>query len=196
MIVIIFFAVLCIVLFIMLLVGSELYTESSKRKAGRDGEEYATQIIRQAMNEKDILLTNISVSYGDNKTELDEVIVNSRGVFIVEVKNYSGTLYGTIEDFEWCKRKTSRGGNCYEKIVRNPIKQVNRQVYILSNYLRTQGVQVWVEGYVFFVNDNSPVQDKSVLRTHDDIDSAIHGKVNNHLSRAVMKKIIECIETE
>lgn len=48
-------------------------------------------------------------------------------------------------------------GNTFEKNVKNPIKQVKRQTYILAKYLEYYGPRVWVEGYAFLVNGNSPV---------------------------------------
>lgn len=168
--------------------------ESGAERAGRKGEIFATQIIDEILNEKDVLLTNINMSFEGKDTELDNVIINNRGVFIIEVKNYSGTLYGDEDDYEWIKRKVSRGGNIYQKTVNNPIRQVKRQIYILSNYLKQYGINVWVEGYVFLVEMNSPIESGYILNTRNDIDNAIHLKTNNKLTNASVDRIIELLE--
>ena len=65
------------------------------------------------------------------------------------MKNYAGTIYGKTDDYTWIKCKTDPYGNTFTKTVRNPIKQVNRQVYLLARHLEEYGFYVWVEGYAF-----------------------------------------------
>ncbi len=101
------------------------------------------------LKEKDLLFSNVSIEIEGKRTELDHIIVNNRGIFIIEVKNYSGSLMGTDNDYEWVKTKISSSGNSYTKIVKNPIKQVNRQVYLLAQFLKYYGVDVWVEDIHF-----------------------------------------------
>ena len=105
------------------------------------------------------------------------------------MKNYSGKLVGKEEDFEWKKYKLSAGGNVYEKNVKNPIKQVKRQVYILSHYLRSQGIDIWVEGYALLLENNSPVHGEYVLESRKEIGTAIHRQGRNHLSKKTMEEV-------
>ena len=35
------------------------------------------------------MLTNIKISFEEREAELDNVVINNRGVFIIEVKNYN-----------------------------------------------------------------------------------------------------------
>ena len=156
-------------------------------------EQFVSQIIREILNEKDVLLTNVKVSFEGKNTELDNVIINNRGVFIIEVKNYSGILIGDEDDFEWIKNKYTEAGNFYQKSVKNPIKQIKRQVYILSGYLKAHGFDVWIEGYVFFVEGNSPINSKYILNTQKDINTVIHFGINNKLKKVDKEKIVEFI---
>ena len=103
--------------------------------------------------------------------------------------NYSGSLMGTDNDYEWVKTKISSSGNSYTKIVKNPIKQVNRQVYLLAQFLKYYGVDVWVEGYTFFVQGNSPVDCKQVLESAQDINHVIHNGANRNLTNAKVQEI-------
>lgn len=43
--------------------------------------------------------------------------MNQYGIFIIEVKNYSGKLVGTEDDYEWQKYHTTPSGNTYFKMV-------------------------------------------------------------------------------
>lgn len=168
------FAVLVIAgIIIAVKVGSK-YIVTPEKQAGRYGEKVATTLIKEVLREDDILLGNVRVSAEGKQTELDNLIINSYGIFIIEVKNYSGELHGEEDDKEWLKIKITPGGNSYSKIVKNPIGQVKRQEYILSKFLKQHGIREWVKGYVFFIEMNSPVRSDYVLDTRRDIDIAIH----------------------
>ena len=164
--------------------------ESPQRRYGRKGEEKASDIIRSVMTDDDRLFTNVEISYENRDTELDNVIVNSYGVFIIEVKSYKGLLVGNEDDPEWNKFHTTDAGKIYPKTVRNPIPQVKRQIYILSNYLRYNSApRVWIEGYAFFVNGNSPVTSRYILSDARDIESAIHTPQRSRLSPSQVDRI-------
>jgi hypothetical protein len=161
--------------------------EAPERRAGRRGEIIATDIIKGVLREEDYLLTNVSISCDGRPAELDNVVVNKYGVFIIEVKNYKGRLYGEEDDYTWEKHKDDGYGNTFEKEVKNPIKQVKRQVYILAKYL--EFYNVWVEGYVLLIQGNSPVQSKYVFESSEDIDRAIHTFGKNRLSVHTVESI-------
>ena len=163
--------------------------ESEKERAGRKAEFVATNIISKILRSDDFLFTNIEVCYEDKVAELDNVIINKYGVFIIEVKYYKGVLYGTEEDYEWEKYKDDGYGNTFAKKVKNPIKQVKRQTYILAKYLEYYGARVWVDGYAFLLNGNSPVSSPYMLESIKDIDNAIHTPVRQRLNEKTIESI-------
>lgn len=168
------FAVLVIAgIVIALKVGSR-FIVTPEKQAGKYGERVATTLIKEVLNEGDVLLNNVHISAEGKQTELDNLIINRYGIFIIEVKNYSGELHGEEDDKEWLKIKITPGGNSYSKVVKNPIGQVKRQEFILSRFLKQYGIREWVKGYVFFIEMNSPVRSDYVLDTRRDIDRAIH----------------------
>lgn len=150
-----------------------IFTPEYKR-VGIRGEEAAVRAIQSVLREDDRLFTNVNIEYDGKPAELDNVIVNKYGVFIIEVKNYTGHIVGSEDDYEWQKYKTTDAGNTYEKTVKNPIKQVKRQVYILARYLEYYGPRVWVRGYAILLHGNSPVQSEYMLTSVTDIDRVIH----------------------
>ena len=161
--------------------------------AGIIGEKEVRERIRRILRPDDRLFSNITVSYDDRETELDNVIVNRCGVFIVEVKNYSGRLKGDADDYEWTKSHISQGGNEYTKTVKNPIRQVKRQIYILAKYLEDHGVRTWVEGYVYMCDADSPVEDDHILPSIRALDRIIHTTVRNGLSQKQIDAISEAL---
>ena len=164
--------------------------EAPERRVGRLGEQQATHIISSVLREDDRLFTNVQVIYKDKPAELDNVIVNRFGVFIIEVKNYHGSLVGNEDDYEWTKYHTTDAGNTYSKIVKNPIKQVKRQVYVLAKFLEYYGtVRVWIEGYALLLHGNSPVESDYILSSIQDIDKAIHTPNRNRLTQKNIEEI-------
>ena len=173
---------------------SDRVNKERQEAAGRAGEHKATEIISSVLREGDFLFTNVQISYDGKEAELDNVVVNKHGVFIIEVKSYSGWLTGTEEDYEWKKQHESRGGNIYTKIVKNPIKQVKRQVYILANYLDYYGVKVWVDGYAMILGASSPVASSAILESVGQIDNVIHNTAKNELNKDKIQKVCNLLE--
>ena len=181
-----FAAAIIIIIIVAIAISVDFSTvtiESESKRAGRRGEVVATNAIKGVLRDGDLLFTNVEISYDDRPAELDNVIVNQYGVFIIEVKNYKGRLYGTEDDYEWKKYKDDGYGNTFEKNVKNPIKQVKRQIYILAKYHDYYGSRVWVDRYVLLIHGNSPVQSGYVLSSIQDIDRAIHTLGRNCLSK-------------
>ena len=172
---------------------SEDTTEQEKQRAGKIGEIAATREIKSVLRDEDLLFNNIKISLNDKSAELDNVIVNKFGVFIIEVKNYNGCLYGDEDDYEWIKYKDDGYGNTFKKRVRNPIKQVKRQVYILSKYLDYYGSRVWVKGYAMLVRGNSPAHSTYILQNIDDIDRVIDTMGKTCLSKEQIESIAKLI---
>lgn len=170
--------------------------ESGKTRAGRQGEEIADSLIRSVMNEHDILLSNLKISYDGKKAEIDKLVINSHGIFIIEVKNYNGILKGSPDDYNWIQTKVSPGGNIFTKEVQNPIRQVKRQTYILSKCLKEQGIYHWIDGYLLFINNNSPITDKMILCDTKDIYKAIHYNTSDIMSKETVRKIVLILKEE
>ena len=189
-IVIIFFV---IILFIFLLLSLS-NGEDQKRIAGKEGELQAKKILNHYLNENDLLLNNVNISIHGRNTELDYVVINNNGIFIFEVKNFSGKLVGNEDDQYWNKYKISRGNKEYIKEIRNPIKQLKREIYLLKEYLKYYGVDLWIEGYVLFVNMNSPVENEYTVNDKSEIDDILHLRRNQVLTKNQIEKIISILK--
>lgn len=168
--------------------------EQERRLAGERGEVLVTAEIERVMRKEDYLFTNVKISFKGKRTECDNIIVNNFGVFIIEAKNYSGSLSGNENDDEWKECKYDVYGDILEeKNVKNPIKQVRRQIDILSKYLKHNGLWAWIEGYVIFIDNNSPMNSKYIISL-DDIDRVIHTQGKNKLTNEQVEKISNIIQ--
>ena len=115
-------------------------------------------------------------------------------VGVVHVKNFSGKLVGNEDDQYWNKYKISRGSKEYIKEIRNPIKQLKREIYLLKEYLKYYGVDLWIEGYVLFVNMNSPVESEYTVNDKSEIDDILHLRRNQVLTKNQIEKIMSILK--
>lgn len=167
------------------------------KRAGTHGEIVFRHKIRDVLDSDDVLLNNVEIEVEDEKdlrTEIDSLIINKNGIFIVEVKNYNGRLYGDADEYEWKKYKTTPGGQVFSKTVRNPFKQNKRNIYILSRYLRENNLKIWINGYVYFVNDNSPVDDECVIRDEYELEEIIHQNQGKTYDEKTIQKAISLLK--
>ena len=190
-IIVIIFFVIILFIFLLLSLSSD---EDQKRIAGKEGELQAKKILNHYLNENDLLLNNVNISIHGRNTELDYVVINNNGIFIFEVKNFSGKLVGNEDDQYWNKYKISRGNKEYIKEIRNPIKQLKREIYLLKEYLKYYGVDLWIEGYVLFVNMNSPLENEYTVNDKSEIDDILHLRRNQVLTKNQIEKIISILK--
>ncbi len=91
------------------------------RESGTHGEAMTLRKLRRIGGYKH-LLHNLYLPNGrqDGTVEVDAVLVSCDGIFVVETKNYSGTIYGEENDrYWWHELGHGRGGFQFY----NPVKQ-------------------------------------------------------------------------
>jgi hypothetical protein len=125
-------------------------------KAGVTGEKAATRVFKNLSNEYTVF-HDLTVTYDGRQSQIDHVIIGPTGIYIVETKNIKGKITRSSEENKWNITKTGRKGGVYSKSMYNPVKQVGTHVYRLSNMLRDNKVHAWVQGIVYFSNEESIV---------------------------------------
>jgi len=156
--------------FIMFFVfGGFIYSGINSQRAkildvGITGEEDIQEII-ETLPDDYYGISNVNVWFEGKKSELDMVVVGKNGVFIIETKNHNGRITGDASDHDLTQRKVGRKGTPYSKDFYNPIKQVGTHTYKLSNFLKTQGIHVWVQRMVYFANSEAVVDIDKISKT-------------------------------
>lgn len=89
-----------IVIFIYIVVCIERRRSAPKRK-GKHGEERVAHILSSLDPEYYMVLNNILFKTPNGTTQIDHVVVSQYGIFVIEVKNYSGWIYGSERDHQW-----------------------------------------------------------------------------------------------
>lgn len=125
-------------------------------KSGVKGERNLISILSKLPDDYKAI-SNAIVEYEGKSSELDLVLIGKNGVFVIETKNHNGTIEGDDTDEKWIQNKVGRKGGRYSKSMYNPMKQVSTHVFRLSNFLKTNDINVWVQGVVFFSNRSARV---------------------------------------
>lgn len=89
--------------------------------------------------------------------EADIIVMGPDTVFVIEVKHNNGSISGAEIDREWHVQKVGRGGTPYSKTMRNPIAQVKKLVWLLSDGFKKKNSRAWVQGIVVFSNQEADV---------------------------------------
>ncbi|MEA1960457.1 MAG: nuclease-related domain-containing protein [Bacillota bacterium] len=137
--------------------GTWLNRRHNILKSGVQGEEKAKNLTRYLPQEYHVF-NNIPLSYQGQKGEIDLLVVGKNGIFAIEIKNLKGTIHGLESAPQWHQTKISKKGNAYQQSVINPIKQVKREVYLLSHSLDNSG---WIQGMVWFTHNEVSLRVKS-----------------------------------
>lgn len=157
-------------LIIALLGLAGLFTNDVTKKqlgiysAGISGESSATKTIANALPDNYRCITNLQVYHDGKHSELDLVIIGDAGIFIVEIKNQKGTIFGRYDDQNLQHKKRKETKTLY-----NPIKQVSTHTDRLARFLRDNQINVWVNGMVFFNNPDAIVNIKDIPTSGDPV---------------------------
>lgn len=87
-------------------------------------------IVSNFKSPKFYLLNNITIPFQDGTTQIDHILVSTKGVFVIETKHYSGWIFGNEKSDQWTQvfyRVKSR--------FQNPIHQNYRHVKALQQLL-------------------------------------------------------------
>ena len=115
---------------------------------GKRGENRVKRIIGKTIENEQYVINDLIV-INDNKTsQIDHIVINFCGVFVIETKNYSGEIYGSENQREWTQ--VLAYGNVKNKLY-NPLKQNVTNVY---NLKRSIG-NLPVHSLVVFVQNNT-----------------------------------------
>ena len=118
--VVIFLILLCNVGYVLL---ARRYAVLS---SGLRGERDLYRTVKK-LSGNNIILRNLPVRYKRGRSELDMLVISHNGIIIVEVKNHSGTIFGSWKSDVWTQKKFYRDGKTTSNEMDNPIKQMRRQ---------------------------------------------------------------------
>lgn len=91
---------------------------------GKLGEYMTYKYLQRAENGGAKFLFNIYIPKGENETtEIDVLMIHSKGLFVFESKNYSGWIFGSEYQKNWYQTLPQGRGRSHKESFYNPIMQ-------------------------------------------------------------------------
>ena len=81
---------------------------------------------------KKYVINNLMIVNEGKSSQIDHILINQSGVFVIETKNYAGRIYGQEEQKEWTQ--VFNYGKTKNKFY-NPIMQNKTHIYALSKLI-------------------------------------------------------------
>lgn len=132
---------------------------SDRLKAGAIGEDIALNALK-GLPDSYTIYNQVDIPNKKSRTgvnEADLLVVGPQAIFVIEVKHNKGKIVGGDKDQEWTATKIGRRGTRYSKNMRNPIAQVKKLVWLLSEELKRSKRRAWIQGIVLFSNAEANV---------------------------------------
>lgn len=188
-----------IAFFISSILSYTSYRMISVAESGFSGEKKAANQLLSLPHSYHVY-SNLTINYGSGSSEIDYIIVGPKGVFVLEVKNYKGQIFGKEPDYNWKQYKTTQKGFVCRNDFYNPVKQVSTHVWRLSKSLRDEGVTAWVKGVVHFTNQeavlSATTKQTPVLKPHESFASYLNSyKPKKELTNIEIEAICRHIES-
>jgi len=106
---------------------------------GRYGEYLTYKRLRNLESSGGKFLFNVYIPKSNGETtEIDVLLICSKGVFVFESKNYSGWIFGTDTQKNWYQTLSNGKGKIRKELFYNPIMQNQSHIKHLKNYIGQQ----------------------------------------------------------
>ena len=96
-----FLLIIVAILFIGLVVYLYRYNSSSYK--GKAGEALVHNILMELPDEY-YVMDDVVMNTVRGTTQIDHIVISKYGVFVIETKNYSGSIFGNDENKKWTQR--------------------------------------------------------------------------------------------
>ena len=110
----------------------------SPETRGAKGETIVARILGRTIDGEQYVIHDLLFSdKNGNSCQIDHVLINKHGIWVIETKNFSGRIYGDARRREWTQ--VLAYGNEKNKFY-NPVKQNATHIYRLAEYLDEKNI--------------------------------------------------------
>jgi hypothetical protein len=114
---------------------------STPNSKGKRGELKTSLILSMATNSEDyIVIDDVTLHTPDNATtQIDHIVICQKGIFVLEVKNYDGFIYGSEEQYKWTQVLNPKSKFQFL----NPLIQNKKHVTTVQQILKVSDEQIF-----------------------------------------------------
>lgn len=110
---------------------------------GNIAEYYTWKILNNQCEYKEVLI-NLYIPYKNYTSEIDSILINQYGIFVIESKGYSGWIFGNETQSEWTQIIYKNKNKFY-----NPITQNRNHIKAIANILEIEDMNIF-RSYIVF----------------------------------------------
>lgn len=124
---------------------------NKKLKRGEQGEQIVAAVLDSDKSFHRII--NNLVLLGDNEVshQIDHILIRNNGIFVIETKNYYGTITGQEDDSYW-KKTFPIKGKIKTETFHNPLKQNQSHIRMIKRII---GKDYPIYCFVVFIQNNA-----------------------------------------
>ena len=141
-----FFIIIPIIIFVLFAILITHLKHPSTR--GKRGENRVSWEIGGTFENEQYVINDLILMRDGKSSQIDHIVINPRGIFVIETKNYSGEIYGSESEREWTQ--VLQYGKVKNKFY-NPIKQNATHVYNVKQIVG----ELPIHSLVVFVQNNT-----------------------------------------
>ena len=140
--------IIALVVTIIIAIITIIKKTKSPEELGQKGESLVSNAIGDSIPGARYVFHNLVLYENDNSCQIDHVVINAFGVFVIETKNYSGTIYGDETQLNWTQ-VLAYGKE--KHTFYNPVKQNATHIFRLKQILGN----VPFRSVIVFVQNNT-----------------------------------------
>lgn len=144
---------------------------------GARGEYRTSQVLETAAFDNKMLFNCYIPNRSGDKTELDIIMISTKGVYVVENKNYSGWIFGDEDSKNWCETLNGKKYFFY-----NPIKQNKSHIKNLEKVLN-----IGQDKYISLITFNANANLKKVTANSPDLYVKPYDQLKNFIKEQEKK---------
>ena len=200
------FIILFVILGIIAIIYDQ-YTSTPGYKGKKFEKEIHKILTKIAINRGGLEFHDLMFEFGNSTAQIDNVLLTDKAIYVIEAKNYSGYIFGSIQQDYWTttlkstKNYKTKSGRTYSKSYvnkyqfYNPYKQNETHVKAIKQLLKTD---LPIYNIVVFSN-RATLQKINAQPDHNiiqlkDLRKLIEEKENEILNPISLNLMIEIIE--
>ena len=166
---------------------------NSPKSKGKRGEKTVSTWIGETIPNKQYVINDIYLKDQNGRTcQIDHIVINENGIFVIETKNYSGRIYGKEDHQYWTQTFKSRNRQAKKYKFYNPIKQNETHIYMLR---KTIGTKLPIKSIVVFTQGNTNYIESKNVYTLSQMKSEIQKAQGIAITKAEMNALYNTITT-
>ena len=81
---------------------------NSPTQRGKQGERAVNRRIGNTIENEKYVIRDLILTEDGKSSQIDHIVINPRGIFVIETKNYSGVIYGSEMDSSFQIRQNKK----------------------------------------------------------------------------------------